>query len=131
MLILKKKRMFLLKLYLHKTGVINDPLGQTHCHEPSIEHCFLLICFFLDSKSTYLWTDAQHVRKTMIPTGRDFGLAEWINKNVGFFRCFFPFFHFFSYIVLSHACYFLLILDMINDKKTLFTPLYLFLPTSV
>ena len=29
---------------LHKTGVINDPLGQTHSHVSS-EHCFLLFCF--------------------------------------------------------------------------------------
>ena len=27
-----------------KTGVINDPLGQTHSHASS-EHCFLLFCF--------------------------------------------------------------------------------------
>ena len=38
------------KLSINKTGVINDPLGQTTC------------------------------AKTMIPTGCDFGLAEWINK---------------------------------------------------
>ena len=27
----------------NKTGVINDPLGQTHSHASS-EHCFLLFC---------------------------------------------------------------------------------------
>ena len=31
---------------LYKTGVINDPLGQTHSHASS-EHCFV----FLDLKS--------------------------------------------------------------------------------
>ena len=64
---------------LDKTGVINDPLGQTHSHASS-EHCFLLFCF-LDLKSGDRQTDGQHVRKTMIPTGRDFGLTEWI-KNI-------------------------------------------------
>ena len=61
-----------------KTGVINDPLGQTHSHASS-EHCVLLFCFSRFEK----WgrTDGQTCAKTMIPTGRDFGLAEWININ--------------------------------------------------
>ena len=38
-------------------------------------------CFvFLDLKSGGGWTDGQHA-KTMIPSGRDFGLAEWINTT--------------------------------------------------
>ena len=55
----------------YKTGVINDPLGQTQSHA-SNEHCFLLFCF-----SRFERTDGQHVR---LSPGRDFGLAEWI-KN--------------------------------------------------
>ena len=44
----------------NKTGVINDPLGQTHSLASS-EHCFLLFCFARFEK----WgrTDGQHVRK--------------------------------------------------------------------
>ena len=45
----------------NKTGVINDPLGQTHSHASS-EHCFLLF-----------WITCA---KTMIPTRHDFGLVE-------------------------------------------------------
>ena len=58
----------------NKIGVIYDPLGKTHSHASS-EHCFLLFC----SSRFEKWgrTDGP---KTMIPTGRDFGLAEWINK---------------------------------------------------
>ena len=65
------------KITIHKTGVINDPLGQTHSHASS-EHCFLLFCFSRFEKwgRTYVRTTCA---KTMIPTGRDFGLAEWIN----------------------------------------------------
>ena len=65
-------------------SVINDPLGQTHSHASS-EHCFC--CFvFLDLKSGDWRTNVRmDVRttcvKTMIPTGRDFGLAEWIKKD--------------------------------------------------
>ena len=60
----------------NKTGVINDPLGQTHSHASS-QRCFLLFCFSRFEKWgwTYLRTTCV---KTMIPTGRDFGLAEWI-----------------------------------------------------
>ena len=45
----------------YKTGVINDPLGQTHSHASS-EHCFLF-CFARFEK----WgrTDRQHVRKKL------------------------------------------------------------------
>ena len=32
------------RITLNKTGVINDPLSQTHSHASS-EHCFLLFCF--------------------------------------------------------------------------------------
>ena len=52
----------------NKTGVINDPLGQTHSHASS-EHCFLLFCFSRFEK----WgrTDGRTTcAKTMIPTGR-------------------------------------------------------------
>ena len=41
---------------LYKTGVINDPLGQTHSHASS-EHCFP------DLKRGDGRTDGQHVRK--------------------------------------------------------------------
>ena len=47
------------KLKINKTGVINDPLGQTHSHASS-EHCFLF-SVFVDLKSgdvrTYGRTD--------------------------------------------------------------------------
>ena len=33
-----------MKIIVNKTGVINDPLGQTHSLASS-EHCFLLVCF--------------------------------------------------------------------------------------
>ena len=44
----------------NKTGVINDPLGQTHSLASS-EHCFLLFCFAKCEK----WgrTYGQHGRK--------------------------------------------------------------------
>ena len=59
-----------------KTDVINDPLGQTHSHASS-EHCFLLFNFSRFEK----WgrTDMCDNNNPKIPTGRDFGLAEWIN----------------------------------------------------
>ena len=60
----------------NNTGVISDPLGQTHSHASS-EHCFLLFCFVRFWK---VGTDG----RTKIPTGRDFGLAVWINRT--FFR---------------------------------------------
>ena len=67
------------KIKLYKTGVINDPLGQTHSHASS-EHCFLLFCLARFEKwgRTYGRTTCA---ETIIPTGRDFGLAEWI-KNI-------------------------------------------------
>ena len=40
----------------NKTGVINDPLGQTHSHASS-EHCFLLFCFSRFEK--WGWMDVQ------------------------------------------------------------------------
>ena len=66
------------KLWCNKAGVINDQLGQTHSHASS-EHCSLLFCFSRFEKwgRTYGRTTCA---KTMSPTGRDFGLAEWIKK---------------------------------------------------
>ena len=64
--------------------VINDPLGQTHSLASS-EHCFVLNLFCFEKWGR---TDAD-VRtddmctKTMIPTGLDCGLAEWINWTGG------------------------------------------------
>ena len=67
----------LIKVDLNKTGVVNDPLGQTHSHASS-EHCFLLFCFSRFEK----WRRTDNMcEKTMIPTGSDFGLVEWINKT--------------------------------------------------
>ena len=64
----------------HKTGVINDPLSQTNSHASS-EHCSLLFVL-LDLKSGDGRTDRRTTcAKTMIPTGRDLGLAEWIKKQ--------------------------------------------------
>ena len=62
-----------------KTGVINDPLDQTHSHA-SNDHRFLLFCFSR-LKSGDGRTDNITCAKTMIPTDRDFGLAEWIKNN--------------------------------------------------
>ena len=65
---------------MYKTGVINYPVGQTVSH-PSSEQCFLLFCFSRFEK----WgrTDRRTTcAKTMIPTGSDFGLAEWIKNRV-------------------------------------------------
>ena len=66
----------MLNVVQYKTGVIDDPLFQTHS-QASSEHCFLLFCIARFEKwgQTYGQTDA----KTMIPTVRDCGLAEWIN----------------------------------------------------
>ena len=53
------------KIEWDKTGVINDPLGQTHSHTSSEHDRFLLFCFSRFEK----WgrangrTDGQHVRK--------------------------------------------------------------------
>ena len=60
----------------YKTGVINDPLGQTHSHA-NIVFCCL---DFLDLKRGDGWTDGQHVRKQLSLPAVDCGLAEWI-KN--------------------------------------------------
>ena len=55
----------------YKTG----PLGQTHSNASS-EDCFLLFCFSIFEK----WGRTDNMcKKTMIPTGSDFVLAEWIN----------------------------------------------------
>ena len=54
----------------NKTGFINDPLGQTHSLASS-EHCF--------ARFWKLGTDVRTtLAKTMILTGRDCGLADWI-----------------------------------------------------
>ena len=62
---------------LNNTGAINDPLGQIHSHASS-EHYILLFCYSRFEKwgRPYGTTCA----KTMIPTGRYFGLAKWINS---------------------------------------------------
>ena len=49
-------------IFKDKTGVINDPLGQTHSHASS-DHCFLLFCFARFEK--WGWTDGQHVQKQL------------------------------------------------------------------
>ena len=64
----------------YKTGVINDPLSQTHSLTHS-EHCFRLklVLFWqiLKSGDRHGQTTCA---KTMIPTGLDCGSAEWIKK---------------------------------------------------
>ena len=77
----------------HKTGVINDPLGQTHSHSS-----FLLFCFSRFEKwgRTDGRTDGQQIAKTIISAGRDFGLAEWINNTI-------------------HVCQYLKLLFVINN----------------
>ena len=69
--------------------VINDPLGQTHSLASS-EHCFRFkfVLFWkvgMDRRTDERTTCA----KTMIPTGRDCGLAEWI-KIMYYFNEFLP-----------------------------------------
>ena len=59
------------KIIKYKTGVINDPLGQTHSLVSS-DHCFLFFCFAKKVRTDGRTTCA----KIMIPTGC--GLAEWI-----------------------------------------------------
>ena len=41
---------------MNMTGLINDPLGQTHSHASS-EHCFLLLSRFEKWGRTDGWTD--------------------------------------------------------------------------
>ena len=60
-------------LKFNQTGVINDPLGQTHSHASS-KHCFLL--FFSRFEKWERQNGRTTCAKTMILTGRDFGLAE-------------------------------------------------------
>ena len=73
----------------YKTGVINDPLGQAHSLASS-EHWFCCYVFLNlksgDERRTDGRTDRQTdgrttCAKTIIPTGPDFRLAEWINLN--------------------------------------------------
>ena len=59
----------------YKTGVINDPFCQTHSLARSVQ-CFLLFYFARFEK----WGRTT-CTKTMIPTSRDYGLAEWINNR--------------------------------------------------
>ena len=56
--------------------------SMIHSARPIVsEHCFLLFSF-LGLKSMDWCTDGRTTcAKTMIPTGRDFGLAEWINSG--------------------------------------------------
>ena len=58
-----------------KTGVINDPLGQTR----SLASSELLLDFEKWGGRTERRTTCA---ETMIPTGRDFRSAEWINKQL-------------------------------------------------
>ena len=55
-----------LKYNIYKTGVINDPLGQTNSNASS-EHCFRLFCFARFEKwgRTDGRTDGQHVQKQL------------------------------------------------------------------
>ena len=57
----------------NKTGVINDPLGQTHNLDSS-ENCFVLLDF--ENRRT----DGRTCVKTIITTGCDCGAAEWFNN---------------------------------------------------
>ena len=65
----------------YKTGVINDPLGQTHSLSSS-KHVFTWNLFYFekwgctDVRPTYERTTCA---KTVITSGHDCGSAEWIN----------------------------------------------------
>ena len=63
----------------NKTGVIDDPLGQTHGHDSS-EHCFLLFCFSRFEK----WgrTEGEHVRKQLSLPSVTLG---WPSGSIHFF----------------------------------------------
>ena len=69
-----------MKIYVDKTGVINDPLGQTHSHS-SNEHCFLLFCFSTFEKwgRTYGRTTCV---KTMIPKAVTLGWPSGSISNI-------------------------------------------------
>ena len=61
---------------MNKTGVINDPLGQTHSLDSS-EHCSHLK-FVLFRKVGMDGRMNEQCAKTMITTTRDCGSASWI-----------------------------------------------------
>ena len=66
----------------YKTGVINDPLGQTHSLASS-EHCYRLKFVLFWQLGTYWRTyERTTCAKTMITTGRYCGLAEWIINTI-------------------------------------------------
>ena len=62
------------KIFIHKSGRINDPLGQTYSCADSGHyfHLKIVLCYKIQ---TYVCV------KIVIATGRDFGSAEWINNN--------------------------------------------------
>ena len=71
---------FATKRIRNKTGVINDPLGQTH--SPTIsDHYFHLnvVLFFKNLKSPPV--PGRTFIKIVITTCRDFGSASWINSK--------------------------------------------------
>ena len=55
---------FTSNIRFNKTGVISDPLGQTHSPLDHSEYCFLLFCFSR-FENTDGRTDGQHVRKQL------------------------------------------------------------------
>ena len=67
----------------YKTGVIYDPLGQTHSLA-SCQHCFHFEIFWKVGTDADGRTDQTHV-KIMITSGQDCGSAEWIKFNSCFF----------------------------------------------
>ena len=63
----------------NKTGVINDPLCQTHSLASS-EHCSRLnFVLFLKVGTDGRMYERTTCAKAMITTGRDCGSASWIN----------------------------------------------------
>ena len=68
-----------------KTGVINDPLGQTHSQASSDHYFHLKIVLFYYSLKSEIVISYRYVQticvKLLITTGRDCGLASWINDS--------------------------------------------------
>ena len=69
---------------LHKTGVINDPLGQPTIYKAkSSSNCRLILkCWDgLTDRRAYGRTGRAASAKKVITTGRDCGRASWINSH--------------------------------------------------
>ena len=77
---------FSLAVYIgNKTGVINDPLGQTHNPSSSGHHSHLKIVILRDFVTDGRMEEQTPYTKIVITTGHDCGSAEWINTQKSFY----------------------------------------------